>query len=377
MMKLNRTLINISKSSISEFNNYLKTIPNIKLLTYGEPYLSPNKEIKNELIKYILEDNDHYISSSGLVDIKNAIAEHEYKKAGIKYSNDEIILTNGSTEALFLAFSTIINPNDDVVLFSPFYPEYESLIELCGANKKVVKLDELYQINKLELQKKLSNKTKLLVINNPNNPTGVILNEKSIETIYFLMKKYNFYVLLDNVYDEIIFDKIFYLRKYKEIKERLLICNSLSKSHRLTGWRLGYLIANKEIINNACKLKSMMNICLPSILVNVVKFAINQQVEIEVYEKNIKYATKKLEKMNIHFVKPNGGFYIFFNIERFNLNSIDFCKKAAEEYQLGLLPGTFFNQENYVRLSCSCSFKTLTNALKSLNKMINNIKKSK
>lgn len=369
-MKLNRTLSRMQASAMAQFNDYLKSIPGIRLLTYGEPYAPTDASIKEALMGAVLSDNDHYGSALGSLNARKAICRHENIKLSGSYEAENVIVTNGSTEALFLMFQTLLNPNDEVLLIAPFYPEYTALIEYCQCKAVIVKADAAFQPDPKSIAKKITGRTKLLVLNYPNNPTGALLTKDVTDGLYRLVKKYSFYILLDHTYDEILYQKGSGLYEYPDLRQRIVIVNSLSKSHRMTGWRLGYALAEKEIISQAAKLKSMLNVCCPPFLSESMIYALNTPVETDEYRNNIRYTLLFLRKCKAEVEEPQGGFYLFFRIRNLTEDSVAFCKKLAEVYYVGLMPGAFFGYESYIRLSCAVSYRDLKRALKQLKKAI-------
>lgn len=374
MMKYNTTLKQLPISSITEFQSFLKEIKGITLLTYGESDLPVNKEIKSELITSLLNLNDKYTSSSGLLELRQTIAKKENKNL-YNYTKDNVLITNGSTEALFLLLSSIINPLDEVIICKPYYPLYKQILTYLKATIIEVNHDDSFNIDISDLKNKINGKTKAIILNYPNNPSGSVLTESVLLQLKKLFLKYKTHIILDNVYEDIVFEKHNSLSDFPELHEQISIVNSLSKSQGLTGWRLGYLLSSAEIISLSTKLHQMINICLPHFLMDSMNFALNLKTNIDFYQQNAKFAYNYLKKLGLQPFKPKGGYYIVFRIDQFNMDSITFCKKLALEYHLGLLPGVFFSLENYVRISISYDFKKLSYGLSKLKTAIKDIKK--
>ena len=371
-------MITMSKnhtSTMSSFNNYLKSIPKITLLTYGESSFNILPEIKTSLINYILDNNDKYCLANGDENTRKIIIELENKKMNTSFNINNIIITNGATEGLYLTFKALLKENDEVILFSPYYPEYSDLTNIHNVKKVVVKLDDNYQINDKELVKKITKKTKMILLNTPNNPSGVILNKESLSTISKIAKKYNLYIVLDLVYDALTYDKMTYLQQ-KETDEKVIIINSLSKSYNLTGWRLGYCIANDKIIEKMTYIKQTMNVCMPLFLQKTIKSSLLLKSNYtHIYKKNVDLIYKTLCNLKIKVLYPQAGFYLFFNIDEFNMTSIEFCKLLAEKFQIGLMPGAYFEKDNYVRISCILEYKKMIIVNKKLKKALIQLKR--
>ena len=366
---------NNSFSTMSSFNNYLKTFPKITLLTYGESNLAISPEIKTSLINLLLDDNDKYCHAQGAEEIRTVIIDYENSKMGTSFNKDNILITNGATESLYLIIKTLLKEGDEVILFSPYYPEYEELITINKLKKSVVKLNRNYQIDEKELIKKITKKTKMIIINTPSNPTGIILNDTSKSIINKIIKKNNLYLIIDQVYDTLSYINMTYLRQ-NEINNKVVIVNSLSKSHNLTGWRLGYCIGDIEIINNLAHLKQTMNVCMPLFLQKVIKYVLPIKNDYKKeYRSNINIIYKTLRELDIDVIYPDAGFYLFFNIENFKMDSLSFCIKLATEFNIGLIPGIYFEKDNYVRISCILKHSEMIKINKKLKKALLKLKK--
>lgn len=374
-MKYNTNLKLLSPSQMSLYQENLLKTKDILLLTYGESDLPVNKEIKSALINSLLDNHDKYTSSYGLLSLRNIIADKINKKYDLNYNYENIIITNGATEALFLSLSSLINDNDEVIIFKPYYPEYLQILNYLHAKINIIDCDNEFNPNIDYFIKIISHKTKLIILNYPNNPSGKILNQETLLILKKYLLKYHTYIILDNVYDEIIFEKNNTLLQFNELKKQFIIINSLSKSQQLTGWRLGYLICDKEIIDLTYKLKNMINICLPHFLMNAMEISLNLKIELSYYKANMIYAYNYLKKLKLDVFKPQGGFYLIFKIDKFKMSDLEFCTYLANHYQVGLLPCSFFGINNYVRLCFAVDTKKLITSLNRIKKCIKTINK--
>lgn len=374
-MKYNTNLKLLSPSKMSLYQENLLKTKDILLLTYGESDLPVNKEIKSALINSLLDNHDKYTSSYGLLSLRNIIADKINKKYDLNYNYENVIITNGATEALFLSLSSLINDNDEVIIFKPYYPEYLQILNYLHAKINIIDCDNEFNPNIEYFIKIISHKTKLIILNYPNNPSGKILNQETLLILKKYLLKYHTYIVLDNVYDEIIFEKNNTLLQFNELKKQFIIINSLSKSQQLTGWRLGYLICDKEIIDLTYKLKNMINICLPHFLMNAMEISLNLKIELSYYKANMIYAYNYLKKLKLDVFKPQGGFYLIFKIDKFKMSDLEFCTYLANNYQVGLLPCSFFGINNYVRLCFAVDTKKLITSLNRIKKCIKTINK--
>ncbi len=369
-MKYNYKISTLHTYSISDFNNYLKTIPQICLLTYGESSLTVDKIIKDTLIKSLLSDNDHYISSKGKTSTLNAICEYENNFNKVNYTSENCLICNGSTEGLFLVLSTILNEKDEVIVISPNYPLYNDLISYLGGKIITLYSNDDFSINFKVLKKLLNNKTKAIILNYPNNPTGKILSKAESEMFHQILKNQSCYIILDNTYQEISFSKSYSLLEYEDLFKRIIVINTLSKSHQLTGWRLGYILGDATLIKHCQALHHHINVCQSEFMLDAMETALKNSTNILHYRDNCKYVKKYLKKLNLDFFDSQGGFYLFFSIKKFHVSSFDFCKKLADTYQIGLLPGSLFYHEGFCRLSYSGDLKEIKYGLKRLKKAL-------
>ena len=343
-MKYNTNLKLLSTSQMSLYQENLSKIKDILLLTYGESDLPVNKEIKSALINSLLDNHDKYCSSYGLLSLRKNIANK-------------------------------LNKQYDLIIFKPYYPEYLQILNYLNAKINIVDCDDEFNPNIDYFIKIISNKTKLIILNYPNNPSGKILNKETLLSLKKYLLKYKTLIVLDNVYDEIIFENNNSLLEFNELKKQCIIVNSLSKSQQLTGWRLGYLACNKDIINLTYKLKNMVNICLPHFLMSAMEVSLNLKVELSYYKANMLYAYNFLNKLKLDVFKPQGGFYLIFKIDKFHMSSLEFCSYLANNYQVGLLPCSFFGLNNYVRLCFAIDTKKLITSLNRIKKCIKTINK--
>ena len=215
----------------------------------------------------------------------------------------------------------------------------------------------------------------MIVINSPNNPSGTILNEDSMLIIKNIVKKYNLYLISDQVYDSLSYKDMIYPYN-QDIKDNIIIINSLSKSHNLTGWRIGYMLSNKKIINHLTSIKQYMNICLPGFMELTLKKCLKlKNKNIKEYHQSVTLIYKTLKEFNIDVTMPDAGYYLFFDISKFKMNSLTFALKLAEEYKIGVMPGIFFHKENYIRISCIKPYKEMLQTQSKLKKALKELTK--
>ena len=369
-------MYNINESPITNFSKHLKSKKNSIDLTIGEPYLITPTKIKKATIKALKQNKTKYSSSFGNIQLIDSILEYEKNKNNYLYKRENVIITTGATASIYLSLCTILQENDEVIIPCPFYPDYKQVLDY---NKcKMVLLETKknnYQIDYSELKSKITQKTKCIIINSPNNPTGCIYDKKSIENIYLIIKEFNLFLLLDNCYEQIkINNEINNFSKYPDIKNQIIICQSFSKTYFMTGWRLGYLICNDYLIKKINTLYQTINVCTNTFIQygGIIAFKINLKKYQKIYNKHLNYAYNKIKKIGLDVYKPLGAIYLFPSIKKINLSSDKFCIELLEKYNVGVMPGICFGADDHVRINFMVKFKKLKKGLKLLYKYIKN-----
>ena len=373
-MKYNTNLKNLKESKLSIFQNEISKIKDITLLTYGESDYPLDPMIKTEMIQHLIEDKAKYQDHRGLEKLRTAITLKENQRHNSDYTSKNVLITTGATEGLFLTLSALINKNDEVLVIKPCYPTYEYILSYLGAKITYIDYDENFEVDLNDFKKKINSKIKVIIFNYPNNPSGSILSEDKVLKIKDLILKYKVPFILDNVYDEIVYNKYLYLDDFNELNDYRIIINSLSKSKRISGFRMGYVIGPESLINICSKLHQEINICLPKFMMEGMMYALNANPEIEYYKKNIAFIIKQLNKMKVHYIVPKGTFYVCFDISNTKLNDEEFCYYLANNYKIGFVPCSYFKMDGYVRICAASNINKLNGALKQLKKALKNLK---
>lgn len=371
-------MLKIKESPITSFKNLIKSKKNTIDLTIGEPFFKTPFIVKIKTCLSILNNNTRYTSKQGNIKLINEILKYEYKFNNYKFNTDNVLITNGSSSSIYLSLKTILNSTNEVIVLSPAYPDYEQILDI--TNNKIVYFDTTpfnYQIDFNELNKLITKNTKCIIINSPNNPTGVVYNIESINNVYKIVKKYNLYLILDNCYVQLSRVQIPNFSKYLDIYNNLIICGSFSKSYSMTGWRLGYLIGNKDLIKNATLINQAINICIPPFIQKgaIYCFSYNLKKRTKIYLKHLNYAYNKLIKMGLDVYKPEGAIYLFPSIKNYHTTSFSFCSDLLNNCGVAVLPGEIFNDDTHIRINFLVSFKNLRKGLNLLEKYLDKIKK--
>lgn len=361
MLKVNPNLEKIEVSVIrkiaeacKEYEGEEKTLIN---LTIGEPDLPQPKEVIDGTIEYMQEEKLGYPQLGGMLELREEIAKYYREKFDVNVTSDEIIVTVGSTEGLSTAIRTIILPGDEVLTPLPVYPGYEPLITLAGA--KLVKIDtssDNFELTVESLKRNMTDKTKAIIVNYPSNPSGVIISEKNRDEILKFAKENHLYIITDEVYSEITFGERHNSFLKDGYRENVILVNGFSKSHSLTGWRIGYIISSKKMKEYLVKVHQYA-VTSPSIISQkgaliALKKCQDISSQVEIYKNRAEKVYKKLKDEKIDVIEPKGAIYMFVSLDGItNLDSLEFAKQLLEKEKVAVVPGIAFGMDNYIRIS--------------------------
>ena len=352
---MNAALDGISKSGIRVFTQMAKQEPGCLFLTLGEPDFDTPASIR-EAAKASLDAGDtHYPENNGQPFLRKAIARFEQEKHGLSYAPDEIIVTVGATEALFCALFGILNPGDEVIVPTPAFGLYEAIIKLCRG--VCVPLDtraDGFQIRPAALQAALSPRTKAIILTSPNNPTGCIYDHESLTAVYAAAKEHPIFVLCDEVYRDLIYTDAFEsFHQFSDLRSRIIEVQSFSKPYAMTGWRVGYLMADRPVKEQLEKIHQYNVVSISSFVQRACAAALAYDIssEREVYRRRRDYVCTRLDSMGLPYFKPQGAFYVFPSIAAFGMDSLSFCSRMVKEGKLACTPGSCFGAEGFLRIS--------------------------
>lgn len=354
-------------------------------LEIGEPDFSTPKHIV-EAAKLALDAGEvHYAPSRGIPQLRKSIAHKlELENKIIADPDKDIVITTGAAQALLLAFFAHCNPGDEVIIIDPAYIFYEQLSHMVGAIPVSVPTYEEngWIIDPDDIAKRITAKTKMIVINSPNNPTGAVYPKTVLEQIAKLAMEHDLLVVSDEVYEKIVYEENshFSIASIKGMEERTITINGFSKAYAMTGWRLGYAVAKEHLLNPMMKVHQYSVTCVPTFSQFAAHVAITKDQHsvremVEAYERRRKIVYEGLSSINgIKTTMPAGAFYAFPNISSFNLTSKEFADRVLNEAGIALVPGSVFSKhgEGYVRLSYATSEDHLLRAIEQLQTFIHN-----
>ena len=344
-------------------------------MSAGEPDFDTKKKKKNACIEALINGKTRYITSSGLTELKEEIVK-KLGNNGISSAIENVVVTTGAKFAIFSAICALCGPDDEVIIIAPYWLSYLQMIKASGAKAIVVKTVPAnnYLPDKEDIEAKITSKTKLIIINSPNNPTGAVYDKATLQMIAQIALKHNLMVLSDEIYEKLIYSKenrhISIASLGKEIAERTITVNGFSKAYAMTGWRLGYLNAPVWLIQRVSALQSQATSNATSFVQYAGVCALRGNADNEVdkmiacFSKRRKLLCQLLREINgLKFFEPSGAFYVLCDISEFGLTADEFSHRLLDEKKLAVIPGTDFGAPDSIRLSYACSEENIKEAV--------------
>lgn len=372
MPHLNKNLKNVSVPGTRQMANRVADMPDSIDLTLGQPDFTTPEVIKDSVIEAVKGRQMKYSHNRGTLELRTAISSFYQKKYQTEYDpKDEVIVTNGGSEALDTIFRTIINPNDEVIMFAPIYTGYEPIVTMLGGDTVLLDTTATQFVpDPDQLERAITDKTKAVLLNYPNNPTGAIYSKETVDALVEVFKKHDIFIVVDEMYSENTLDGDHYsLTSYPEIKNKLLAVNGLSKSHAMTGWRIGWLLGSREMVEKLTLVHLYNSLCtsMPSQIAG--HTALTEALDApsvmnQEYVKRRDYIHKRLTEMGLDAVPPKGAFYIFPSVKKYDEKSFDFAVDLLEKTQVAVVPGAAFSEygEGHIRISFATSMENLKEA---------------
>ena len=375
--RMNSAVFDLRRSAIREFAKLAKQTPGCISLTLGEPDFDTPAPVRKQAEISLESGETHYIENNGLKALREKIAFFETDRNGFACTEDQVIVTAGATEALFVSLFGVLNPGDEVIIPTPAFVLYEEIVKLCRA--KPVLLDtgpNGFQIRKSALDSLVTEKTKAIVINSPNNPTGTVLDIESLNAVRMTARAKNLFVICDDVYRQLIYtDSYHSFTEFEDVRDRTILVQSYSKPYAMTGWRMGYLIAPAEIKERLELVHQFTVVSTPAPFQKAAMTALDfDPVELtETYRKRRSYMLSRLREMGLEVPEPEGAFYMFPSIRKFGLDSSTFCRRMIEEVGLAATPGFCFGSDEHIRLTYCYSDTELRQGLDRLESFISKL----
>ena len=317
----------------------------------------------------------HYAPNQGTASLRKAIADYETSR-GNSVSPDRVLVTLGATQALYTALTGILNPGEEVIIPTPAFVLYESIVRAAGGRPVFLDISgDGFQITPEALERVLTPKTKAIVLNSPNNPTGVVLNGESIAAVKRAVLGKPIFVLCDNVYGLLSDEEAPDLSRDEALREQVLLCQSFSKPWAMTGWRVGYLTAPAYVMEKLLLLSAATIASVPTFVQAAAEEALRTDPVplAAVFRRRRQNAASRLREMGLTFPEPKGAFYLFPDIRKYGLSSDEFCKRMIREARVAAVPGSCFGLEGYIRLSCCCGEEDLREGLDRMERFLNTL----
>ena len=365
MIPLNANLSTLQRSGIRRYTNLAKTVPDCVMLTLGEPDFDTPEEVKAAALTSLFQNRTHYAPNQGIEDLRHEVSAFETIR-GMACTPEQVLITVGATGALFTALLGILNPGEEVIIPTPAFPLYATIVTVAGG--KPVLLDtkaDNFQLTDAALSKAITDKTKAIILNSPNNPTGAVLSEASMAAVKAAVQGKPIFVICDNVYQGLSSEKCPDLSLDADLKDQILLCQSFSKPWAMTGWRVGYLIGPEYVMQRLLLLHAAEVAAVPTFLQDacVAALSVSTREMAAVYEKRRAYVCSRLQKMGLSFPEPKGAFYVFPDISHLGMSDEDFCTRLIQEAAVATVPGSCFDCPGHLRISCCCSDADLTKGM--------------
>lgn len=352
----------------------------------GEPDFDIPKCVRDEAIRAINTGFSKYTQVSGINELKIAIANKLKRDNALEYDIDEIIVSNGAKHSLFNVFSALVDKDDEVIIPSPYWVTYPELVGYFGGKSVFIQTseDNDFKITASQLKNAITNKTKILVLTSPHNPTGMVYLKDELEAIYEVVKNTDIIIISDEIYEKLVYDDVKFVScgsLNDDMLRRTITINGLSKSSAMTGWRMGYAASkNKELIKLMNNLQSQSTANINSVTQKASIVALNGDTNIDIenfvkiFAQRRNLAHRLISNIKgLHIRLPQGAFYLFINIKKVNGDSVAFCKDLLEKEGVALVPGTAFGMEGYVRFSFACNEEQITGGIKRLDRYVTSI----
>ena len=372
MIPLNENLYRLQRSQIRVYSNMAREVPDCAMLTIGEPDFDTPEAIKASAITALNANQTHYAPNQGTAALRTAIAEFESHR-GHAASPEQVLVTVGACQALFTALLGILNPGDEVIVPVPGFVLYESIITIAGAKMvPLVIAASGFQIDEAALIAAITPRTKAIVLNSPNNPTGAVLNAQSLAAVKKAVLGKPIFVICDNVYNQLTYGDCPDLSCDADLKEQMILCQSFSKPYAMTGWRIGYLTCPDYVMERLLLLSAAMITAVPTFLQEAAITALREDPAPmrETYRKRRDYVCSRLRDMGLSFPEPAGAFYVFPDISSFGMEDTEFCTRMIREGKVAGVPGSCFGGPGHIRISYCYSDQELKKGLDRMERFI-------
>lgn len=383
-MKISAKVKGITPSLTRKLFNMAQAYNDVIDLTLGDPDLSPPEEIKEAACSAIKKNLTHYSANAGLTSVRKSVAKRVNEIWGIVSSEENVILTVGGMEALYLSLLCMLDKRDEVIIFAPYYVNYVQMVGMCGGTPVIIDAygKNGFEISKEQILEKITSKTVAIIINSPNNPTGDVLSEEFLKTVYETACENDLYIISDEVYRTLTYDKKPHrsILHFPDAHKRTILIDSMSKEYSMTGWRIGYAWADAQFIREMVKVQENIAACVSLPSQYAMLFAYENNVEnsyiLDEFEKRRDFLYDRISKIEkLKCVKPKGTFYMFINIESTGLKSEEFAENLLDDKHIAVVPGKAYgeNFDGYIRIAFTKETDILSDAADKIEEFINEL----
>ena len=368
-MYINQEVKDLQISLIRQIALKMKEYENGIDFTIGEPWNDIPKDVKEYMADITLNKKLGYTATGGAKEYREAVAKFYNNLYGSNYTWKNALANAGSSEGLSSFLRTVLKPGDEVIMPTPAYPGYEPTIKMMHATPVYIDLvDQDFKLTAEILESYITEKTKVIILTYPNNPTGAVMPLEEMDKVADVIRRHDIYLLSDEIYSVLAFEQYHSFARYTDLIDKIVIVNGFSKSHSMTGWRVAYTLASEEIINNMNKVGQYTITGVNTIAQYGAIYAMEHYPRrediIEINRNRLMFMKRGLEELGFKVINPEGAFYIFVDYRMFSdMNSFDFAMDVLNKTQVGLVPGICFLVEGFVRLSISHNFEVLEEAL--------------
>ncbi len=360
---------------------------NVLSFSAGEPDFDTPTKIKEAAIDAINHGFTRYTAVAGIPELLDAIAAKLERDNGLKYSRDQILVSNGAKQSLFNITQALLDEGDEVIIPSPYWVTYPELVKYAGAKPVIVDTDERngFKMTAAELESAITEKTKMIILTSPSNPTGSVYSHEELERLAKVLEGTNIWVVSDEMYEKLLFGNTKFVSAAsisEDMFKRTITVNGLSKSVAMTGWRMGYLAsANRELVKKMISLQSQSTSNINSITQKASIVALDGSVDDDIermreaFEVRAEEAVKLFNAIDgISVLRPQGAFYLFVNIKDITMDSMQFCRDLLENYGVAVVPGIGFGKEGYFRFSFATDMVTIQEGIRRIEKFVRKLR---
>ena len=381
---LSDTLKDIKPSGIRKFFDLLADMGDVTALTVGQPDFVTPWHIREAAINSLERGQTYYTSNSGLPELRREVCAYMSRRFDLEYKPEEVLVTVGGSEAIDVAIRTLVNPGDEVIIPMPSFVCYEPIVRMAGGTPVIIntKAEHGFKLTPEELRSAITERTKLLVLPYPNNPTGAILEKEELEALAQVLRDTDVAILSDEIYAELTYGKRHIsIASIEGMRERTIIASGFSKAYAMTGWRLGYLCAPAVWLKQMTKLHQYAIMCAPTVsqfaAVEALREGDSDIAEMRAeYDRRRTFIYEGLRDIGLPVLMPEGAFYIYPYIGGFGLSSDAFCERLLMEEKCAIVPGTAFGEcgEGYARISYAYSVRHIEEALEKIKRFVDKLK---